>query len=283
MAKILSSTILIFVSILTSLAQCQQIADPKDVLLKMASARERILQYTVLCEVKGSIGDVSVFLPDYKPTTESRLEVWIENSRVDDHLLTAVRDLDPKANRKFWALRGTSESIGLVSNEEGGIGIRNIDKTGGIDRNRPGRTKNYMFDPLAIGLGFCVEFLGGKTFEEQLAGIFTWTKVKPYGAKVENDVFNWQYNVQSELVIDMKKSYWPTMLKDTGAGFTHEIKVELGKFEDYDIPEKVHLKCSAPNGAVTETDIVLKWESINKPVETGEKCLTRIAERFGKK
>lgn len=268
----------IIVSCALQLNAMAQVSQLNDLFLRMAAERERFVQYTVNCEIIGPFGDLSSILPGWRPRKESRMEVYLESSRVDQHYVIALRDMS--VNPPDWRLRGVSGNLGLSRTLTKELELRDIDTVQHrtFMQAQPGHTRSRLFDPMAIGLYFCGEFITGVSHETLISQWLGHSNYPTMHFKEEQGIVTFNENFDKEIKIDKTRSYWPISLRFEKG--TVSWAVELGKFKEYDVPVHATLGCKSPNGATT-TDIRLQWLSVNEPIKAGRDSAERLAAKFG--
>lgn len=249
-------------------------------LLRVASERERIVQYAVHCRVTGCLGDLSTFERKWVTNNESKTEIYLEYSRIDQHFITAVRNM-AQADSK-WILLGASGDIGIVGRADEPMKVLNLDSVNqrGFGRADARHTRLRSFDPMAVGLVFCSDFYGGLSYEAQLGDLLnTPSKIQSEITETES-IVTWTRNTDTLMEFDKMRGYWPTRLDYNFGEITWA--VETGKHKDYFVPTKAVLTCNSTKSAGKRvTSISFDWTSVNEEFSVGRDALTRLADKFG--
>lgn len=264
-----------------NLAVGQVKREVNDLIGRMAAEREQIIQYVVRCRVEGSLGELTGLSSGWIPKNDAETEVYYEFSRIDQHYVTAVRNL--KNAPDVWYLRGTSGSVGLSGKTGSAIEIRDLNSAANRNFLRTDQRHSplLLFDPMAIGLVFCGDFRTGLTFEAQIAGFLDSPPDLAHSIQHDkNGIVTWTSNTDTTIVIDTKRSHWPLSLDYNRGNITWDI--QLGKYKDFDVPLSATLKCKVGRTERYDvTKIKFQWERINEPVSVGHDCIPRIGKLLG--
>jgi len=253
----------------------------QDLLTNVAAEHERFVQYTVHCTVEGNLENLTRFRPGWKTNNQSKTEVYCEYSRIDQHYVTVVKDVNEPSPK--WRLQGVSGDLGLNGSSGGKLQVRTDEGFLKYLARDPDKTKLLLFDPLSVGLVFC-DFLDGISAETQLSYSMG---LSPKISSTLTDVdglITWKSAGDTTIVFDKKKSFWPVLLEYTRGGKPSVTwDIGLGRFEEHDVPVRALLKCNLNDEKQAEsiTKIEFKWESINVPIEAGVPSVKRLAEKFG--
>ncbi len=241
--------------------------EPRELFLRIASERERIIQYK--CRVRIDLEKS----PD-KHVDMERIprETICEYSRLEDHHVFARRT--GTAGKDEWSLTGwTGETVFMFKH-----GTKSLLFLKAIPGNKELIGKS-AFEPLAVGLAGCVEFRMNHSFEQRLAGLMSYTLNPNPGDTVRKSadgIYRFASPEELEVKIDSNRGYWPIYWRWTPdgpngppkgkKGSGNEWNVELTKVDDYYVPSKATVVCDEGLKAVLE----FQWESINKPMLTGD-------------
>lgn len=253
-------------------------------LLRVASERERIVQYAVLCKVNGALGDLSTFEKRWTAGNDAKVEIYYEFSRVEQHYITAINNLAKP--QPAWTLIGSSGDIGLIGKSGERLKVLKLDSLrqsgfGGTDARH---TKLRSFDPMAVGLVFCGDFYTGLSFEAQM-GDFLNANPKIQSTVVEKgDLVTWTRG-DTLIEFDSKRGYWPTRLDYQNQEITWEIKI--GKYKDFYVPVHAVLTCNTSMSAPKHiprrsniTTIEFEWQSVNESFGLGVDAEERLSKKF---
>jgi hypothetical protein len=255
-----------------SLAQSERhAAEAKHFLLRLASEREKLVQYEVHCFIRNLDSKANLQeIPDYLRDADVR----IEYSRVDSHHIHMRSEDSPRVGTQnaSWQWKGHSANY-YISGQSGakyshqGAAVRPL----GDEIQRL-----LLFDIRGLGLGFCGDFARGTPFERIISNRL---KSKDDYVKHGSDGIvefkcpdlqcaNWE--------IDTRRGYWP---KKTSSPYA-DWEIALGEAHGYSVPISAKLTCKSGD-AKSSIEIKLKWLSINEPFSVGIEAAERLALDFG--
>jgi hypothetical protein len=216
--------------------------DVNDLLTNVISEREKFLQYSVECTVTGPVGNLSTFRKGWSTDAQSKTKGFYEYSRIDQHYVTAVRDLGETP--EVWRILGVSGDSGFIG-LDGNLKI--VDASRNFLARDPEQTKLRLFDPLAVGLVFCSDFFNGNSIETQLGYLLQDSQTKGLSTLEKKDKkVEWRKDITTRMIFDSKHSYWPLSLKWTNGEIDGvEWEIELGRFNEYDVPKVASLLTAA--------------------------------------
>lgn len=258
-----------------------QTENMREHLMRVASERERIVQYSVLCKVDGKLGDLSGFEQNWVTGDNSKTEIYYEFSRIEQHYITAVRDLEKQQSP--WIMLGSSGDLGFVGRSGRSIEILKLDNNNqrNFGKKDARHTKLRSFDPFAIGMVFCGDFYTGLSFEAQLGDLLNEPSGVDSKVVVVEDRISWTRNGDTLMEFDKKRGYWPTRLDYNEKEITW--KIDIGKYKDYYVPTRAILTCNAPKNRPKKTNtttISFEWLSINEDFSLGRDAAMRLSEKF---
>lgn len=255
-----------------SLAQTERHeAEAKHFLLRLASEREKLVQYEVHCFIRNldSEGNQQE-TPDYLKDADVR----IEYSRIDNHHIHLRSEDSPKVGiqNASWQWKGHSGNY-YISGQSGA----KYSHQGAAVRPLGDEIQQlFLFDIRGLGLGFCGDFARGTPFEETISNRLRSKDdyVKPGLDGIADfkcpdlQCANWQ--------IDTQRGYWPIKTNSPYADW----EITLGEAHGYSVPISAKLTCKSGN-AKSAIEIKLKWLSINEPFSVGIEAAERLALDFG--
>ncbi len=244
----------------------------KELLLTVAARREKLIQYVVKCDVTGRLGALPYMGKSLSSDNTSKFEVYLEYSALNNHFVAAAVNRNAPASK--WSVFGTSVNLGLTARNGSALQVVHLDskQQKNFGHLAPTQTRLGIFDPRAIGLGYCSEFLSGVSFEEIMAGHLNATSKQE--VLIEGDKAYFRES-ETTVVFDTARDYWPVEFYSyTG----YHWYVELGKVGDCYVPVHSTQTCSPKKGQEMRTDITFHWTSVNKVFPTGQESIARLTK-----
>lgn len=226
----------LFVPLVPRYGMCQNSLG--DVALRMATEREKLVQYTVDIRATGNYDYTKAGRSGEVADRQIRqvIEQHIEYSRLDKHAILAQR-VSANGNRGSWFLIGESDGVIFLKRENEELQVNGAVRLAPVPRDEyPCR----CVDPRAIGMLTYYDFMVHTSLETLLGGMLTEPTASVKGAR-EKDLIKFDEKSLA-YAFDASRGYFPIEMRFNPGKDQLHWKTEVEQVEGNYLPVKATLE-----------------------------------------
>lgn len=251
----------------------EPIRTANDLLRRVATARNELIQFAARVEVIGPLATVDTCFP-FLPNSKN-MGLDLEYSRVGQHFVTTVQ-----FGPGLWGYIGRSDNLLFEGDSIDGIFVS---RSRGHDFGSRHSNELVVFDPRIVGLINTKQLAAGVSFERAMSELLRsdLTDTELYN---EQDLWavRWR-SVDLSITFDAGKNFWPVRSEfvDRDAGIRERWEIQLAKSHSTILPASAKfISETAVNKThkSTETEFKFAWKMINGYLSTGNDGIQRIAK-----
>jgi hypothetical protein len=253
----------------------------EELLSKMATSRESLVQFSVDVSVKG--GYSSPYLRNSGNGGKMQnTQFHFEDSTLDKHRIHAAR-VSTGESWGEWQVGAVSGTC-FMGSDRGKLVLRSWP----VERPIGGKSglEFRFFDVKAIGLGSYGDFLKGSTFEELIGNL---VENKALEGKSVYDEESSVYRFEEKdsgirFSISPSKGYWPTefVFAPVGTGTESTWSVSVEEVEGEFLPKLAVLKYEDKHKKIVNSlEFAFTWNAVNQDFAVGIPAAKRLADSLG--